>query len=293
MSGPHLPPELECRIFEIAALARPTGIPHLILVARRVKHWVEPLLYRVFFLSSEPPYRNPPSYGFPIITPSTLLQLIAEKPPYFLQNTVKRIIVTGLIDNPQMEPILAACSHAFDYCYYTHKLRSAEALAQLHHLRRLTISLHGFLDCCSIDSTHSILANITHLDLHAISATREDLHWGLCLVSNLTHFAVNFTVRNRGFQTAPLRANTHLECIVFLVDGRLPVDLQEVHDSIEHDARFVCMARNIDFHLNWLRHTDTGRDFWALADAFIAARREGKIDRARYILSDTETSWLD
>ncbi|KAJ7887124.1 hypothetical protein B0H14DRAFT_2696630 [Mycena olivaceomarginata] len=47
---PKLPPELECTIFEIAALARPKMIPSLILVAHRVKHWVEPLLYRVIMV---------------------------------------------------------------------------------------------------------------------------------------------------------------------------------------------------------------------------------------------------
>ncbi|KAJ6505111.1 hypothetical protein C8R45DRAFT_544408 [Mycena sanguinolenta] len=47
---PTLPPELERRIFEIAALACPVRIPTLMLVARRVKFLVEPLLYRVVFL---------------------------------------------------------------------------------------------------------------------------------------------------------------------------------------------------------------------------------------------------
>ncbi|KAJ6506755.1 hypothetical protein C8R45DRAFT_1208751 [Mycena sanguinolenta] len=291
MTGPHLPPELECRIFEIAALVRPTGIPRLMLC--RVKHWVEPLLYRVLVISSSP---TRPIYGFPVIPVRTLLPVIEAKPPHFLQHAVKRIFVTGLVRKSQMETILAACSHAFDYYYCMWMLPCAEALAQLHHLHRLTIPLHGLLECLSIDSTHPVLANITHLDLHAIpneQFTLEELYQSLCLVSKLTHFAVNFTVHDRGFHTAPLRANTHLECIVFLVNGGLAVDLQEVQDPIEHDARFVCIVRNNDRHMNWLRHSDTDRDFWALADAFIAARREGRVDRSRYILSDKETSWLD
>ncbi|KAJ7802274.1 hypothetical protein B0H14DRAFT_3884647 [Mycena olivaceomarginata] len=35
----RLPPELECRIFEIVALARLVSIPSLMLVAKRVKEW--------------------------------------------------------------------------------------------------------------------------------------------------------------------------------------------------------------------------------------------------------------
>jgi hypothetical protein len=36
---PRFPPELEHKIFEIAALARVTEIPNLLRVAQRVKQW--------------------------------------------------------------------------------------------------------------------------------------------------------------------------------------------------------------------------------------------------------------
>ncbi|KAJ6543046.1 hypothetical protein B0H19DRAFT_1172653 [Mycena capillaripes] len=49
-SEPRLPPELEVLIFETAALSHPAAIPKLMLIAHRVKHWVEPLLYTVVFL---------------------------------------------------------------------------------------------------------------------------------------------------------------------------------------------------------------------------------------------------
>ncbi|KAJ7622098.1 hypothetical protein FB45DRAFT_121814 [Roridomyces roridus] len=49
---PSLPPELERDLFELAAYTRPRSIPKLMLVAWRVKAWVEPLLY-CFFLFSE------------------------------------------------------------------------------------------------------------------------------------------------------------------------------------------------------------------------------------------------
>ncbi|KAJ7095067.1 hypothetical protein C8R44DRAFT_813875 [Mycena epipterygia] len=44
--APRLPPELERLVFESAALSHATDIPNLILVAWRIKNWVEPLLYR-------------------------------------------------------------------------------------------------------------------------------------------------------------------------------------------------------------------------------------------------------
>nr|GAT44810.1 predicted protein [Mycena chlorophos] len=44
-SAPLLPPELEHKIFKITALAHPKSVPNLLLVARRVHIWVEPLLW--------------------------------------------------------------------------------------------------------------------------------------------------------------------------------------------------------------------------------------------------------
>ncbi|KAJ6574558.1 hypothetical protein B0H19DRAFT_1254249 [Mycena capillaripes] len=43
--SPPLPPELERKIFEICTYAQPVSIPNLMLVAARVKEWLEPLLY--------------------------------------------------------------------------------------------------------------------------------------------------------------------------------------------------------------------------------------------------------
>ncbi|KAJ7121829.1 hypothetical protein C8R43DRAFT_1136349 [Mycena crocata] len=49
---PVLPVELEREIFEIAAHSRPRSVPTLVLVASRVKVWVEPFLYRTIFLDA-------------------------------------------------------------------------------------------------------------------------------------------------------------------------------------------------------------------------------------------------
>ncbi|KAJ7616528.1 hypothetical protein FB45DRAFT_1063956 [Roridomyces roridus] len=48
---PCLPPELEHTIFVLAAYADPLSVPILILVAWRVKRWVERLRYRVMLFS--------------------------------------------------------------------------------------------------------------------------------------------------------------------------------------------------------------------------------------------------
>ncbi|KAF7341890.1 hypothetical protein MSAN_02044600 [Mycena sanguinolenta] len=288
---PRLPRELECKIFKMAGLARPTTIPNLILVARRVKYWVEPLLYRVLVLSSAGPKDS--GHGFPVMDdPLTLRLVMARKPSGFSRKTVKRIFIrTPNVSYEQMEWVLTACGNVFDLC--TPRL-SCRAIAHLYNLRRLAVPIDQFLDCCRTNRPHPILSNITHLDLHATSTGRslmpEDFYQCLYLVSNLTHLALCFISQ---FQTAPLCANTHLKCILF-VDLGPPSAIGDMwlQDPIVRDPRFVYMARR-DFYSNWLLHGDTGRDFWALADAFIAARRQGKVERSRFTLSDEETSWLD
>ncbi|KAJ7847805.1 hypothetical protein B0H14DRAFT_3453508 [Mycena olivaceomarginata] len=47
----ELPVELERKIFEIAAQSNSMFIPTLLLVAHRVKTWLEPMLYSVVVFS--------------------------------------------------------------------------------------------------------------------------------------------------------------------------------------------------------------------------------------------------
>ncbi|KAJ7111094.1 hypothetical protein C8R44DRAFT_883532 [Mycena epipterygia] len=47
---PRFAPQLEQIILEFCAADRPAGIPRLMLIAQRVKEWVEAALYRVICL---------------------------------------------------------------------------------------------------------------------------------------------------------------------------------------------------------------------------------------------------
>ncbi|KAJ7906692.1 hypothetical protein B0H13DRAFT_2662708 [Mycena leptocephala] len=103
---PRLPPELERNVFEIAALSRPTSIPHLMLIAWRVKDWVEPLLYRVILLDSGAVSKD--MQGFPTLTPEILRRVIASRPPEFVQSVVKHLFLWAPHRN-NVDTILAAC----------------------------------------------------------------------------------------------------------------------------------------------------------------------------------------
>jgi hypothetical protein len=99
----------------------------------------------------------------------------------------------------------------------------------------------------------------------------SDIGAGLALIPNLTHVAFN-PIAGVGALHASVRTNMQLRCIVFFT-------LAETHPDSD-DARVLCI-RQTNFRVDWLRGAATGQDYWALADAFIAAKHAEKVDRRR------------
>ncbi|KAF7369482.1 hypothetical protein MVEN_00277900 [Mycena venus] len=83
-----LPLELERDIFELCALSWPISIPKLMLVARCVKEWVEPLLYRIIALG---PYGT--VTGNPCFTDNIISSAIHQKPPTFFHSAVRHLML--------------------------------------------------------------------------------------------------------------------------------------------------------------------------------------------------------
>jgi len=296
-SDPKVPPELERLIFEIAALSYPTNIPKFMLIAVRVKHWIEPLLYRVGFLSFFGPDPKPNVYGVPTCTVHFFLQRIANKPPSFFQSAVKHLFVDYVpasVSISTVNAILAACPRVTDLFVYN-RSPTVEVLAGLKSMRRLAIPVDVFFGQAAIDFTALLFRNITHLYLRG-AASNPDMHlvWiGLSSVSHLTHVAFDTTSITHLTPTL-MKENTHLRYIVHLswgVGG--DNDDIELFRPLSDDARFVCIEQMVDGRLHWLRGADAakGDDYWALAEAFIAAKLAGKVDRSCYFISDKDQSW--
>ncbi|KAJ7825503.1 hypothetical protein B0H14DRAFT_3726671 [Mycena olivaceomarginata] len=88
-----------------------------------------------------------------------------------------------------------------------------------------------------------------------------------------------------------LSADLRLQCIVFLAP-----ELYELGDSspLLAESRFVCIHQALDYNFGWLSGAVTGDDYWALADAFLAARRAGTVWRSQYMICDTHSySWRE
>ncbi|KAF7368085.1 hypothetical protein MSAN_00874600 [Mycena sanguinolenta] len=243
-SDPRLPPELERGIFEIAALAQPAWIPVLMLVARRVRIWVEPLLYRVVFLKE-----GRMDIGLPDFTAATLEQI-----SHNLRH-VKHLFINSRFVARHRFSLPSAALRTFDISRSTPVLFvAAMSLSPLF----LTVTHLELLDWTSMtDSVDRICPNLSLIPCLTHIALNGDLH------TNLSH--------------AALCAITQLQCIVFLV-AEAPFGGSPLLD----DSRFVCIEEGLSYYNDWLNGALFGEDFWSFADAFLTARRAGTISRSRY-----------
>jgi hypothetical protein len=289
-ADPRFPPELESSIFQTAALSRPTTILNLMLVARRVKYWyvrsglskssnvtisrVEPFLYRVVLCS------NLARFGLtPVFTVSILKEIIADKSQEFLHKAVRNLFLDYSVDRSAAESFLAACSGIRNLFALFNADGYMRYLGILQDVQVLAIDVKAIFERVNVDVPHPLFLNVTHLellDMTDISAEKAaDVCAHLASIPRLTHVALNITLHDIVSHT-DLQADTRLKCIVFLSSqpGRM-----EDTSPLCGDARFVFIQQTEDCRLDWVRGATTGDDYWALADAFIAARRAGKIDR--------------
>ncbi|KAJ7718455.1 hypothetical protein B0H16DRAFT_423717 [Mycena metata] len=291
-SSPMLPPELERIIFEIAALARPTFIPRLMRTARRVKIWVEPLLYRSVFI---PVIYLPDSYnikGFPRFTVDQLLC----KPPSFLQSTVKYMYLDREFDDlEELETLLRTCGGVHTLALFGAPRLRLQGLSSdlLPGLRRLSVDWASLFGHQSALVAHPLLHNLTHLEILSLewSSRTQNLFADLAVLPHLTHFALNnlpydYIQRFDALRIA-LRGNLQLSHVVLLSSN---MDELRAAELLAEDIRFMCT----DFENRtspWTFGIDSGDDFWTLAEVFIAARRAGKVDRSMYIVPRGDESW--
>ncbi|KAJ7629294.1 hypothetical protein B0H17DRAFT_1340081 [Mycena rosella] len=260
LPGTRLLPELEREIFEIAALSRPTGIPKLMLVAWCFKEWVEPLLYRVIFVRPE-----------------------ITKPRIFFEKAVRTLVLDdlfGALDAASIISIVSACNGVTDLVANISITPLLPIISGMTSLRTLGIAIQnlfgqGFL---AVDFSHSLFANITHLDVldRTVAAIPEGLH----LIPNLTHLSFRCT---DFFEVAPqvLEMCAKLQHLVFLVR----YESERRHEAcvaLAEDPRFVVLSC-VSFIEDLPLGVRTGWDHWARAEGFAASKRARTVDRLAYI----------
>ncbi|KAJ7108784.1 hypothetical protein C8R44DRAFT_884814 [Mycena epipterygia] len=154
----ELPIELEREIFETAARTWRTDLPFfvsLMLVARRVHTWVEPIIYEISILRRQ-------SLG-------RFLNLIGSKPAYFFLN-VKAVCLVYATELSKAHRVLSACSDIRRLACWIDFVRKPQlpALIAVLPLRRLSIEFHHFVWLLQHYPSARWMENLTHL---------EFIHW--------------------------------------------------------------------------------------------------------------------
>ncbi|KAJ7123943.1 hypothetical protein C8R43DRAFT_1241015 [Mycena crocata] len=279
-----LPMELEREIFELAAHYRPLSIATLILVAHRVKVWLEPLLYRI--IASEGAGSSWGIQGRPILRWPPEVVAMQSKSPSFFNDTIENLYI---IDRKH-----SLTSHL-----------SALGNLPLKQLHCDLGSLFGTAE--NIDFSHRIFSQITHLQLlddvlpwpgRGHGNVDISNHWsGLALIPHLTHLAFFHSYDIPVFRQL-LRTCRSLRVLILVeIAHGGPHDVRLA--QVAEDPRFVCIRiSSPNFEASWYAGAQGEKDLWWRAEALIARRRSLPVPgRHDYILQgprqDTPYSLLD
>ncbi|KAJ6514491.1 hypothetical protein C8R47DRAFT_1206836 [Mycena vitilis] len=284
---PYLPLELERHIFELCALSRPVGIPRLMLVAWRVKKWVEPILYRCLTVGYTKSMK-----GYPFLACRPFLDVLRSKPGSFFANAVRHLtlflprsdkedaicyLCTVLSVCTGVENLSLACD-SDDFAAYE-ILEAATPALPLRHLYADPRTLFSVLP-----STNALFSRITHLEVTSLSdGIREELP----LLLQLTHLA--FDDYDFSPCLALLKACQQLRVLVAL---SAPAQHFPGLAALVQDMRFVTMTRS-SFLKDWQMGVHAGIDYWTHAEDFIAQRRSGEIDALQYIIPGDDSRLIE
>ncbi|KAF7369364.1 hypothetical protein MVEN_00265000 [Mycena venus] len=278
---PLLPAELERQIFEICASSRPVDIPKLMLVAWRVKEWLEPLLYRTMAVEHDPNLSL--MKELPCVTGQLMLSVIQAKPAHFLRDTVRHLYLRDVLGE-SFVAILSACTGVENLWMGDIVADWTPVLASLP-LKHFYGHLHSLLRV--FPPTHHVFSQITHIELLGYASLQlpdnVEIWSALGLFPQLTHLSFNdgdfIPVCSRFFETC--------KSLVVLISLNAPIRMiYTLHaEALAQDPRFVTM-NCVEFLKDWQMGAHTGRDYWSRAERFISQRRSGEVAALRYEVPD-------
>ncbi|KAJ7461204.1 hypothetical protein FB451DRAFT_1096140 [Mycena latifolia] len=275
-STPAFPLELERQIFEICALSLPISMANLMLVAWRVKAWMEPLLYRTITISQDD------SKGrWPVFTSQTLLSSMKTRPASFFKDAVHNLCLhDGFRD--ALAEILSVCTGVENLWVTGVKADMLPSFAAL-----LLKQLHGPIDpyFTAFPLDHPFFSQITHLELFDFPDDNSIVS-RLPLIPNLTHLAF--------YDPDFIRACSHLletctSLCVLIYFGPWPQwpSYAAYAAALSKEVRFVAMRHTVNIQ-DWYMGINTGLDYWSRAETFIAKRRSGEIEASQFEILDDE-----
>ncbi|CAK5267119.1 unnamed protein product [Mycena citricolor] len=307
---PRLPAELERIVFEEAAAVEPRRVAELMLVASRVREWLEPLLYRIV-ASRDTWIRKTSSLDARF--PSTFVtSLMKDKAESFLKSAVQ-VVLLAQKDAHYMEKIIPVCTKIHTLVVEAPMNETWEqhlpALNKLTALRRLCIPvLHLFPrpsgELPAPDVSMPLFATLTHLELLDYPRTQEHaliLFNKLATLSSLTHLAFQGSTMISTlaqllnpavfFPQAPKkpRWGPHIQCLVVASEPDSFDGDRSLGKMLVVDPRVVVIARR-GLVTTWM---DEKRGFWAIADSLLKAKKDGTVAESEYAVEDYKINWKE
>ncbi|KAH8818567.1 hypothetical protein DL96DRAFT_1621454 [Flagelloscypha sp. PMI_526] len=263
--SPRFPPELEALIFTYAAYLSTRTVSDLLLVARRVHTWIEPLRYRVLKIEW--------------CTSPKFLRLLSQKSPDFLSAHVSVLMLDDYTDfNIKRQAWLNSVNEVLKHCHeivdFTLVAVACPVIdwASYTHLRVLTLSSIASQEFREMlnNTLTLILPHITHLEYSTTFLYRYllDDQMVASQLPGLTHFMLSRW-------TAILRPQLRY----FLLLGQLRLLVIQGVDkklALLDDERLVVIPPcGRDLKLRWKLRTsgDKRYDLWEIAESILRLRR--------------------
>ncbi|KAJ6460050.1 hypothetical protein C8R47DRAFT_1226414 [Mycena vitilis] len=265
------PAELEREIFETAAMMHASQIPTLLLVARRVLLWIEPLGYTIIRVTATPSDML-----------DTLRNAMTSKPPIFF-HAVRHIMLewTDVLSSEDIYRLLNLCSRATSLVlpYYYSSPDLLPILAQLH-LQRLAIHPQRLFGSGTIDFEHPLFHSITHLTLLVAEGVPDALQ-DIPKLPALTHLSLSPLIPRELLMTVLAKCP---RMMLLLTQWHTSFEERYEADQIPciYDVRFVMRM----YDDCWVELEDNAKglpDFWDEADDFVARKRKGEIEGEWYL----------
>ncbi|CAK5276631.1 unnamed protein product [Mycena citricolor] len=283
---PFLPPELEWLIFEFAAKMHPQCIVQCIRVARRVRIWLEPLLYGKFLVED-----STAEHIRATVSLDTMLGILSAKPPDFLRRHIHHLALSTSMEEDVLARLLQACSNVKDLCLWSGGTSLATWLQvrRLENLERLSVNMQTLFIDASDGETYlpptvellTAFRRITHLDLFGhISHATWPVFAALPALTNLA-FNDDFfpETLDATFERCP---NLRVLVVIYNAWEDYHCKFQERED-VSLDAR-VCLVYCGNFTGDWLEGLAGGVDFWTRAEQFLERKRLRQVPETHFFV---------
>ncbi|KAF8206825.1 hypothetical protein K438DRAFT_448822 [Mycena galopus ATCC 62051] len=253
-------------------------MPALVLVARRVKIWIEPLLFRTISI-----HHTVPPLPFSRLPFAAVAKLVIFQPDALREHT-RHVCFVDVRLADVVPDFLSRCRCIMNLAFVrTVWVPHLDFLLTRLPLERLSFTLRAlgmiFPWPDPFDGAHSLFSSITHLSILDYEVQADDWRtWsGLAEIPNLTHLSSINGMSNSVLRGA-LKHCTRLEALVWVYPSQASLDENEAPTTeITDDPRFVALVVSNRF-VDWETGARGGSDYWADASALVEARRyEGKV----------------